>query len=106
MVATEEKEDCRRKGKLAGGSRPQVEGRQLTSIWSFPGVEMVAIVPTDGIPNDNSLVESTDELHPANLIPALCRSFYKLGWVTGTGGGISIRDGQAPSLFFPSPSLR
>ena len=30
---------------------------------------------------------------PANLIPELCRSFYHLGWVTGTGGGISIRAG-------------
>jgi methylthioribulose-1-phosphate dehydratase len=30
---------------------------------------------------------------PANLIPELCREFYKLGWVTGTGGGISMRQG-------------
>ncbi|KAL8291806.1 hypothetical protein RQP46_002064 [Phenoliferia psychrophenolica] len=50
----------------------------------FPSEEM----------NNHALVESTDELHPANLIPALCQNFYKLGWVTGTGGGISIRDGQ------------
>lgn len=25
------------------------------------------------------------------LIPELCKQFYHLGWVTGTGGGISIR---------------
>ncbi|KAH8984338.1 class II aldolase/adducin N-terminal [Lactarius akahatsu] len=37
------------------------------------------------------LVISDDPLHPANLIPELCRGFYHLGWVTGTGGGISIR---------------
>ncbi|KAF8264376.1 Methylthioribulose-1-phosphate dehydratase [Lactarius quietus] len=37
------------------------------------------------------LVTSDDFLHPANLIPELCRGFYHLGWVTGTGGGISIR---------------
>ncbi|XP_065157188.1 probable methylthioribulose-1-phosphate dehydratase [Atheta coriaria] len=30
--------------------------------------------------------------HPRNLIPELCRQFYNLGWVTGTGGGISIKD--------------
>ncbi|CBY15233.1 unnamed protein product [Oikopleura dioica] len=30
--------------------------------------------------------------HPKNLIPELCRHFYNLGWATGTGGGISIRD--------------
>jgi methylthioribulose-1-phosphate dehydratase len=29
--------------------------------------------------------------HPRNLIPALCRQFYDLGWVTGTGGGVSIK---------------
>ncbi|KAJ1984865.1 Methylthioribulose-1-phosphate dehydratase [Dimargaris verticillata] len=28
------------------------------------------------------------------LIPELCRQFYTLGWVTGTGGGIGIRDGD------------
>ncbi|CAN7986528.1 unnamed protein product, partial [Ixodes hexagonus] len=31
--------------------------------------------------------------HPRSLIPELCRQFYQLGWVTGTGGGISIRLG-------------
>ncbi|KAJ2900565.1 Methylthioribulose-1-phosphate dehydratase [Coemansia aciculifera] len=40
------------------------------------------------------LVTSTDPHHPANLIPELCRQFYQLGWVTGTGGGISIRSGD------------
>ncbi|XP_075975518.1 putative methylthioribulose-1-phosphate dehydratase [Anticarsia gemmatalis] len=32
--------------------------------------------------------------HPRNLIPELCNQFYHLGWVTGTGGGISIREGD------------
>ncbi|KAJ2133313.1 Methylthioribulose-1-phosphate dehydratase [Coemansia sp. RSA 1807] len=40
------------------------------------------------------LVTSADTMHPSNLIPELCRQFYHLGWVTGTGGGISIRDGE------------
>lgn len=56
---------------------------------------MVAGAPAADAVNDHSLVETSDELHPANLIPSLCQSFYKLGWVTGTGGGISIRDGYA-----------
>jgi methylthioribulose-1-phosphate dehydratase len=30
---------------------------------------------------------------PAGLIVALCRQFYTLGWVSGTGGGVSVRDG-------------
>jgi methylthioribulose-1-phosphate dehydratase len=46
----------------------------------------------------DALVISSDPLHvrllremPANLISELCAGFYRLGWVTGTGGGISIR---------------
>ena len=43
---------------------------------------------TDG--TQGHLVTSTDPDHPANLICTLCRNFYSQGWVTGTGGGISI----------------
>jgi hypothetical protein len=32
------------------------------------------------------------ESHPRRLIPELCRLFYRLGWVTGTGGGKSARN--------------
>ena len=42
---------------------------------------------------NKELIRSEDPYHPANLIPELCRLFYNLGWVTGTGGGISIRNG-------------
>ncbi|KAH8114511.1 Methylthioribulose-1-phosphate dehydratase [Phellopilus nigrolimitatus] len=42
----------------------------------------------------DALITSPDPSHPANLIPELCRLFYQLGWVTGTGGGISIREGN------------
>ncbi|KAF8437673.1 Methylthioribulose-1-phosphate dehydratase [Boletus edulis BED1] len=42
----------------------------------------------------DAFVTSTDPLHPANLIPELCGGFYRLGWVTGTGGGICIRVGD------------
>ncbi|XP_022236120.1 methylthioribulose-1-phosphate dehydratase-like, partial [Limulus polyphemus] len=34
------------------------------------------------------------EEHPRNLIPELLRQFYTLGWVSGTGGGISIKYGD------------
>ncbi|TFK52139.1 Methylthioribulose-1-phosphate dehydratase [Heliocybe sulcata] len=46
------------------------------------------------IQDSEALITSEDPLHPANLIPELCRGFYHLGWVTGTGGGISIREGD------------
>jgi methylthioribulose-1-phosphate dehydratase len=35
---------------------------------------------------------SGSNTHPRELIPELCRSFYQLGWVTGTGGGISLKE--------------
>ncbi|KAI8053786.1 putative methylthioribulose-1-phosphate dehydratase [Syncephalis plumigaleata] len=50
---------------------------------------------------DKELVVSSDPHHPANLIPELCRLFYQLGWVTGTGGGISMRRGE---LVYIAPS--
>lgn len=43
--------------------------------------------------------------HPATLICELCRLFYLNGWVTGTGGGISIRDVEnQPNIVYIAPS--
>ena len=42
---------------------------------------------------DDSLITSNDPNFPSNLICELCRKFYNLSWVTGTGGGTSIRHG-------------
>ncbi|CAF1138588.1 unnamed protein product [Adineta steineri] len=39
--------------------------------------------------------------HPRKLIPELCRLFYQLGWVTGTGGGISLKH---KDLIYLAPS--
>lgn len=55
--------------------------------------------PTDGqqaADNNDHLVQSDDPDHPANLIPSLCAKFWTLGWVTGTGGGASIRKEYVP----------
>lgn len=48
-----------------------------------------------------SLVISEDPNHPANVICELCRLFYDKDWVTGTGGGMSIKDGD---LVYLAPS--
>lgn len=37
---------------------------------------------------------STESFDPLTLIPELCRLFYTLGWVTGTGGGITMKKGD------------
>nr|CAG4648224.1 EOG090X0D1G [Moina brachiata]SVE93251.1 EOG090X0D1G [Moina brachiata] len=39
--------------------------------------------------------DAWDEHHPRVLIPEMCKLFYTLGWVTGTGGGMSIKRGPA-----------
>jgi len=49
-------------------------------------------------------VEPREAEHPRNLIPELCRQFYNLGWVTGTGGGITIKRGLV-SLSFSSIAM-
>ena len=41
--------------------------------------------------NAKKLKTETTENDPMTLIPELCNQFYHLGWVTGTGGGISIK---------------
>lgn len=46
----------------------------------------------DAEQNPDQLITSDNPEHPANLIPSLCAKFWNLGWVTGTGGGCSIRE--------------
>lgn len=57
----------------------------------------MALLENDTPKASEELVTSKDPDHPANLICTLCRNFYNLGWVTGTGGGTSIV--QGPHIF-------
>ncbi|KAJ3272878.1 hypothetical protein HDV01_005201 [Terramyces sp. JEL0728] len=52
---------------------------------------MVPMVKKRKSEEEKSEWHSSDPEHPVNIIPELCRLFYTLGWVTGTGGGISIK---------------
>lgn len=47
-------------------------------------------ITNTGKDSNDHLVQSSEADHPANLIPELCRKFYNWGWVTGTGGGVSL----------------
>jgi methylthioribulose-1-phosphate dehydratase len=38
-----------------------------------------------------AMAEVTRAVDPAELVVGLCRQFYALGWVSGTGGGVSVR---------------
>jgi methylthioribulose-1-phosphate dehydratase len=42
----------------------------------------------------NNKNERNESIDAKELIPELCKQFYLLGWVSGTGGGMSIRSGQ------------
>ena len=46
---------------------------------------------------------SSSEQKTRELICELCRQFYQLGWVSGTGGGISIKDPES-GLVLVAPS--
>uniref|UniRef100_A0A8C1JEP5 APAF1 interacting protein n=1 Tax=Cyprinus carpio TaxID=7962 RepID=A0A8C1JEP5_CYPCA len=53
---------------------------------------MSSIVNTEHAESNGKAMGGQD--HPRVLIPELCRLFYELGWVTGTGGGVSLRHGE------------
>jgi len=65
-------------------------GRGSNKKRSKPDADGACVVSN----NCNKDFESLDAEHPRHLIPELCRVFYHLGWVTGTGGGISIKKGE------------
>ncbi len=49
----------------------------------------------------SNLARMDSRLSPRETICEMCRNFYRLGWVSGTGGGISIREGD---IIYMAPS--
>lgn len=68
----------------------------LTASKNDPPISELLVSGSDHTGCPNQRVDN-----PKQLIPDLCRHFYNLGWASGTGGGLSIRqDGRiycAPS---------
>lgn len=59
--------------------------------------------------DNNDTIDLTEEARSVRaLIAQLCETFYKAGWATGTGGGVSIRVGgpseNRPWRIFVAPS--
>uniref|UniRef100_A0A8C5D4Z5 Methylthioribulose-1-phosphate dehydratase n=1 Tax=Gouania willdenowi TaxID=441366 RepID=A0A8C5D4Z5_GOUWI len=52
---------------------------------------------SDDVDDDNDNDVLLQREHPSLLIPELCRLFYQLGWVTGTGAGVKNHIYIAPS---------
>ncbi|CAL8405004.1 unnamed protein product, partial [Boreogadus saida] len=75
----------------------------FSSVWSRVVTDKKKVMSSLCGPGDGGLLadftleavtertQQTDREHPRLLIPELCRLFYQLGWVTGTGGGVSVR---------------
>ncbi|CAG5931910.1 unnamed protein product [Menidia menidia] len=67
---------------------------QYVIMRAIKTVEMLALSGSGCQDETHEVTEEQDKEHPRFLIPELCRLFYQLGWVTGTGGGISLRRGE------------
>src|SRR5579871_5253410 len=56
---------------------------------------------TEKNPKAKKTPSSASSQQTRELVCELCRNFYQLGWASGTGGGISIKEGgkiyMAPS---------
>ena len=72
-------------------SRRLASGSTVNLTKSSPTTNLdMSLFLSDSDKSNDHLITSADPNHPANLICTLCRKFYTLGWVTGTGGGTSI----------------
>ncbi|GIX41105.1 MAG: methylthioribulose-1-phosphate dehydratase [Leptospiraceae bacterium] len=71
----------------------------IKSIFYFNIIMEKPIILSDK--KELDLIDPLEELYVRKKICAMCRNFYRLGWVSGTGGGISIRRNN---IVFMAPS--
>ena len=55
-------------------------------------------------PSSSSIASYPSIDEAKNLVAELCASFYRLGWVSGTGGGLSMRAGPGGESVVMAPS--
>jgi len=77
----------RRRGRSVSTAGPSEEGEPATAPSASPPAKKAAVAVTVAGPSDSIAATKA-------LVCELCASFYKLGWVSGTGGGLSIRVGD------------
>lgn len=80
-------------------NKPKAKSSTITIKEIASSTEFSSDVASNSVPNQNGIqmehkstsFENFPKDHPRVLIPDLCKLFYSNGWVTGTGGGISIK---------------
>ena len=73
----------------AGEALPQAAGGPVKKQAVAVAAPAVAATPAAPPPPSLSAIDEAKA-----LVCELCRSFYGLGWVSGTGGGLSIKVGD------------
>eukprot|EP00640_Fibrocapsa_japonica_P000906 CAMPEP_0113937018 /NCGR_PEP_ID=MMETSP1339-20121228/3728_1 /TAXON_ID=94617 /ORGANISM="Fibrocapsa japonica" /LENGTH=668 /DNA_ID=CAMNT_0000939625 /DNA_START=91 /DNA_END=2097 /DNA_ORIENTATION=+ /assembly_acc=CAM_ASM_000762 len=79
---------------------PELYRRQLLTDQQYVKLEQYTSKSRPGTvrrsrqPEDKVAEEQLSHPYTRNLITDLCKEFYDLGWVTGTGGSISVRYGN------------
>lgn len=51
-------------------------------------------MPVSTSHDQNKIQNTGSDENPREIITLMCQNFYRLGWVSGTGGGISIKRGD------------
>lgn len=72
---------------LQSGHFVRFNARRAASRVSVDASAVLFRALDDDDDDESLLTQTPPNERPEQLIPELCRQFYRLGWVTGTGGG-------------------